>query len=1113
MVRIRVLVIGVPPSALLVRSLLLALCLLATAGVWGQTRSNPTELTNLVPATAAIPSDGVTVTLLGRGFRPGQGLVSSDPSVIVLAFQVASPGVASAVLRILPGAPAGRVRLDIRDPFGRGTGWQDVIPELTLVPSGALSAPISVQDAAIVFPAPGTLLAPDAPLMVRGMLSTSGSGVIIGRFLLDGAPYDQFTAVAGGGAPVGVSARIPVPYTGAGTHDLQVEVLSPQHVLSGAVRIVGADESRSALALLGPEAGASASEPPLFRWTLVPGAAGYEVALAPQGAQGSRHQWRSYTSEFTPAPADWAAVEAGSYHWTVRALFPGDVLGAPAPARSLFVGGTAVELRLSPPAPGPKPGTIWLSWEGGPEGALYRLKFARAGQPLFDALTRQPKYLLHLPGSAETLDVSITALDPNGRPMGPPVHGTTAGPRSERYVEPAIHFAAGPIAVTGVAPAEGSTVNVSQPAVSARWQGVVDPDEVVLFLDATDVTAMATIQPGSLTYSPVMALAQGSHTVRLSLGTAERSWTFTVASEAAEAKGGGETAPSPSEAKGGKGASTQVSPTGSWTLQTAGTFTDVSGSGPGQEDTLRATLTGQSDLGTRRAFFKSTADASWRHDFQSPYLTVNESRSWLLSGGIRGEQLSLDAQAGYGAAEILAGSQFLSTGLTRGAGQLRAQTPIGEFGAYASFDDRIPGLGSATGASDVRVQAASYALPLPSKNFTVRIMGLWSDSDASSYTPASSGRVLGALGTFRFSPAFSLYVEAARSSQTPAGSTSTRGNAFRLGFSGTAAGLTYVLNLRRVDGTFGNPANPGYNAGGVPDRQGGDLGLSRTFGKLAATFNLQYAEDGVGGTGAIPAARHWQAQLGLTHPMGKSAAVALNLNSTRDRGGEDLSKGLPGVRRNQDGLALAFTQRVSRLSFAEVYTAQRVRDSANPASAVDLDSLVLSAGGSFTTNVGLAATASLSRTDMPFGVGRTDVAVVSVSPSWTLPDAHVTFMPQYMYTRTKSDAGTADSRTDQYGLTVQWTPAFWRSFLALQASALWTDHSGLLVPQQTGTDHRYFLSVSFRWKGGRGSLNDRFSPPGAPAGMGFLYPVTRPMGSAAPYSSSMPYSPFMAPGL
>ena len=93
-----------------------------------------------------------------------------------------------------------------------------------------------------------------------------------------------------------------------------------------------------------------------------------------------------------------------------------------------------------------------------------------------------------------------------------------------------------------------------------------------------------------------------------------------------------------------------------------------------------------------------------------------------------------------------------------------------------------------------------------------------------------------------------------------------------------------------------------------------------------------------------------------------------------------------------------------------------------------------------------------------------------------------------MYTGTKSDTGTADSRTDQYGLTVQWSPAFWRSFLALQASALWTDHSGLMVSQQTGTDHRYFLTVSFRWKGGKGSPQRPVQPPGAAPGMGSCIP-------------------------
>ena len=1096
--------------------LLLAALLSVVAGIspLAQTRGYKTELTQIVPASAAIPSDGVMVTLLGRGFKAGQNLVSSDPSVLVLSFQVASPGVASAMLRVLPGAQPGAVRLDIQDPFGRGTGWQDVIPKLALVPSGALSSPLSIRDAAVVFPLPGTLLSPDKPLMVRGALVTSGSGAVIGRFLLDGVAFDQFTAVAGGGAPAEVSARIPIPYTGPGTHDLQIEVISPQHFLSGTVAIIGADESRTALALLGPAEGSAAFSPPLFRWTFVPGAAGYEVALVPQREQGDRYLWRSYTSEYTPSPVEWEQVRSGAYRWTVRPVFPGEALGAAAPSRTLFVGGSSVELRLTPPAVGPKPGTLLLGWEGGPTGALYRLEFSSGGKHLFDALTRNPWYLLRLPATANPIEVSVTALAPDGRPLGPPIQGTAESPRSEKYAEPSVLFAADPATVTAVAPADGSTVSLSRPPISARWQGIVDPDDVVLFLDSTDVTAMAALQPGSFTYTPVSDLAAGAHTVRLSLGADERSWTFTVSGGLPEAKGT-PTGAAPEETPSEKAApaARQTAPSGSWTAQAALTYTGISGSEPDQADTLRATLTGQSDLGNGAGFFKSTVDASWRHDFQDPKVTVNESRSWLLSGGVKGEKVSFDAQAGYGAAEILGGSQFLSTGPTRGAGQLRLATPAGEFGAFASFDQRTPGVGSATGAGDVRVQAASYALPLPSKNFDVRLLGLWTDRDATAYEPASKGHVLGTLGTLQISPALTLTFEAARSTQDLKAGQSVSANAFRLGVAGKAAGLTYALNLRRVDGDFSNTANPGYNAGGIPDRQGGDLALSRSFGKLATSFDLQYAEDGVGGAGAVPSTRHWQTHLGFAHPLGQACAVALDLNGTHDRGGEDHAKGLPGVRRNQEGLVLTFTQRAGHLSFAQTYTGQRVRDSANPASDVDLSSLVLTAGGSFTETLGLAATASLSRTDLPFGAGRTDIAVVSLSPTWTIPEAHLALMPQVMYTRTTNDAGTADSRLDEYGLTVQWSPSFWRSFLALQGSALWSDGHAASGPNLPGTNHRYLLSVSFRWGGGKGTLNDRFVGPPSPAAMGLLRCPTGFPGAFGVRSPYAPGSPFGAPRL
>lgn len=1115
------------PLALL--ALALALGLLTGTPAAAQAAYFPVELVQMVPATAAIPSDGVTVTLLGRGFAQGQWLVSGDPGVQVLAFRVASPTVATATLRVLPTAVPGPVRLDIAEVDDYGTSWQDLIPRLTLTPGGSISAPLSVRDAAVVFPTPGTLLAPDRPLFARGLLATSGSGVIVGRFLLDGVPFDQFTTVAGGGAPVGVTARVPIPFTSPGTHDLAVEVLSPQHVLSGAVRLVGTAESRSALALLSPLAGASASAPPRFRWTFVPGATAYEVALSRAGAAAPERTWRSSRSEFTPETDRWEGLPPGSYTWTVRPLFPGDVLGAPAPARALFVGGAPVTLALAPTVAGPREGSLWVSWEGAPAGALYRLEFSAGGSPLFSALTRKTQYLLRVPAGATDLQVSVTALGPDGRPLGPPARGPVAQPRSALRDEPAVRYAAGPVTVTAVSPADGASVAQPRPPLSARWQGAPDEGDIVLFVDTTDVTAMAALRPGGLAYTPVLPLAPGPHTVRLSLGAAERAWSFTVEGQAPQAGGpaspegaveGGAEAPAQEGGSGGAGGA----PTGSWTLEAAGVLTATGGDSGGDSDTFRATLTGQGDLGAERGgFFKGTADAAWRSDLDAPHVTENESRSWLLSGGARGDRWTAEGQAGYGSVEIMDNSQFLSAGLVRGGGQFRADTPAGEFGAYASFDDHLPALGSATGAGETQVAAAAYAFPFRSDRYSLRLMGLWTDQKASLYAPGGEGRTFGLLGRARFSTAFAVDLEVARGHQRPDGGSSTSGDAIRLGFSGTAAGLTYALNLRRVESDFANAANPGYNAGGVPDRQGADLNLSRTFGKVATSFAYLYAEDGVGGgLAGVPEGQHQQARLGAALPLGQAATLSFDLNGQWDRSGADLALGLPGVERDQLGLTLSSTQRARQLFFSETFTSQRVRDDLNPTTELDLDSLVLSAGGSFTRSLGLSATGAFSRTKAPFGAGDTDLVVLSLCPSWTLDPAHLTVLPQISWTRTKNSAGTLDTRVELYGLTLQWEPTFWRSMLAFQGSAIWDRTRGATAypgGALATSDFRYLFSLSLRWNGGRGSLDERYRTPGEPATLGRLHPgapgapALSRFSPASPYAPYSPYPPFVSPGL
>ncbi|MEJ2369122.1 MAG: hypothetical protein P8Z49_12480 [Acidobacteriota bacterium] len=561
----------------------------------------PVHLTQVTPNSAVPGTEGLDIMLFGAGFAPGMQLRTGSPSVVVEYVQALSATLARARLRILPGAAPGPVRLDVisRD----FTTFQQYTPPLFIRSPGGLAAPLSVRDAAVVFPQPGTLLAPDKPLFARGLLATTGSGVVIGVFTLDGVPFEQFSVIVSGGAPVSVQARIPVPFTYAGTHDLQIKILSPQQFTSGPVRLIGIPESRTLFQLVTPAAETVVAEKaPEFRWTVVPGAAAYQVLFQGSGDPVPRRVFKTAAAVWTPTATELKTLGRGTLYWTVRPLFPGDVPGSSAPWRKISLGAQ----------------TASGSYPPGPEA---------------------------------------------GSPGG---------------------------------------------VMSAR--------------------AFMQQQPAQ----------------------------------------GGEPAQEP----------------GGWTAQVGGEFNVISGSRPDQADTFRATLSSQADTGRDGWFLRETADGAFRHDFQDPNLTVNESRNWLFTGGRRKGKWGVEGQLGYGAVDILGDSQLVSGGLTRGGVEVKTETPFGGFGGYASYDDTIPALGSGSGAANLKVRAAAYSLPLPGDRFKLRLMGLWTSQDSSAYVPGGKGRVLGVLGRFDIVPAFGVQLEAARSRVEPDGLPSYEGNGYRLGFGG-----------------------------------------------------------------------------------------------------------------------------------------------------------------------------------------------------------------------------------------------------------------------------------------------------------------------------------------
>lgn len=1060
----------------LVQGLLAGWCL-AGYSPFAQARSQRLRLDQIVPPSVAVGTDGASITLLGQGFRPGHRLVPRSSSVRVLSFAVVSPTTATATVRILPDAPPGPVRLDV-EGFDQTTARQyPPPPPLLLYPSGGLAGPLAVRDAAVVFPMAGTLLTPGQPLFARGILSTTGTGTVIGTFLLDGIPFDSFTVVVTGGEPAKVEARVPIPFTYTGTHDLQIEILHPQRFRSGAVRLVGSPDSRTALQLIAPEDDAVAVSVPTLRWTHVPGASRYEVLWEQEGT--APLAFDAAGDSWTPNSTDAARMGTGRARWTVRPLFPGDVAGAAAPWRSITVIGAAVKLRLDPEEPGPLPGSIRLRWSGGAEGLLYLLEFTPSegeGRPLLRALTKSPHYLLrNLPGGG-LLEVRVTPLAPSGRPLGEPARGRlTPNPLGLLREGAVVRYVTGPALLQETSPPDGGVVENFRPPIGARWTGTVSPDDVVVLLDDVDVSAMVSFLPGGFDYTPVLALREGNHAVQLSLDGADFRWSFTVRASGRKPSSGEKTGlgeKASSKEAGEKGGF----PSGSWTAQVGGILTEVSGSGPEEGDAFRLTLSAQSDLGKGGWFFKDTLDASFRHDFERPRHTQNESRNWVLEGGFQGPKGGVVGKAGYVNPDFLAGTRLVSPGLARGGASVVFATPAGKWGVYGSFDDTLPGLGSGTGAGEVRVRAASYSPPLPDDRFALTFLGLWSDQDASVTAVGGSGRVFGVLARLDFAPPFRMVVEAAQGRIHPEGKDPSQGNGYRVGLSGVLSGTTYSLDLRRVASTFANPANPGYTQGGVPDRTGGDLTLAHAFGKLSSSVRLGHLETGGGEGGNGPAdGRQTDGALTLAYPLTSKVSLSGTLDGTWTRQDGDPARQLPGVDQSLLGISLSAVEQFGALTFSQSYTGQRTRDDLNPLSRQTVSTFVVTLGGGITPDFGIAATGVFTRSWAAPAAGRTDLAVVSLAPYLHLPDLHLTLTPRLSYTRNLGTSGTLDHHAEQVQLSIAWNPTWWHSLLSLEGSAEYDRNFDALTPQPVVSRHRYTLSVVLHWGAGKGTLHDRYA--------------------------------------
>jgi hypothetical protein len=312
------------------------------AGITGQRTATvsititprPPEITSATPPALTAGTVGTVVRLTGVNFRAGAVVTFTPAGPVVTSAAVKSETLAEIVVTTPPETKSGTYRVDLRNPDGTSTAQGT---RVIVCPPSTLGAALGVPTAAIVFPRPWTAISGDERVRPRAVLATTGIGTIVGTWRLDGIPFDQFAIAVSGGLPVEVEAKMPIPLSSAGEHRLELVIEQPQRLTTEPVPVILTVESHSRLRVIAPDSAVVRGDSrPLVRWSLVPGASGYEVEIDPESSPWPVRV-RVSASEWRPDGEVVAAIGAGTHRYRVAAVFPGEVRGEPTAWRPLVV--------------------------------------------------------------------------------------------------------------------------------------------------------------------------------------------------------------------------------------------------------------------------------------------------------------------------------------------------------------------------------------------------------------------------------------------------------------------------------------------------------------------------------------------------------------------------------------------------------------------------------------------------------------------------------------------------------------------------------------------------------------------------------------------------------
>jgi hypothetical protein len=579
----------------------------------------------------------------------------------------------------------------------------------------------------------------------------------------------------------------------------------------------------------------------------------------------------------------WKSLPDGELYWTVRSVEMSGAVRKPLPMRLLLrVPEDALKATRNRPALTAQ-GSPLLEWNGLSGWHLYRLTISSdpAGQRIVRRyLTDKPHVDLRaLKGkldASQTYYWSVDVLNSEGRmiltgPVNELSWADSPQSRKTRSYGPRLLPAAyvqvlaadvsssnllsaaqdaGPSQGSSPAaqqeiktiakrtPAPESTVPNPKSPIAIEFSTAPNVFDLAVQVDGTDVTSLCDVADTKVTYTPPVALADGSHTVLLTLGSDSSSWKFTVkALSAAEAK-----KLSDAEAAKAAGEAGKVNRKLQDQTQIASNTMWVSGHTP---DTNTTSVAEQ--LVYQEGPWKFQVNGSGLLNSvlgpEALQSSLGHFDNFVFNGSMQKGAWGLNLSFGAVAPSLYRNAQFVTTAAPRRGVEADLRTPAGTFGFYANTDDVGTGSGLGYGFHQ-QILGASWDLPLPRKYLELRLMWLSAHDNspanaAETLSVPGGGDLYGGLLLVHLAPKWlwtSEYAWGIHDTIDSGVVTHDSGRAARTNVAGTSGPFSMNVSYIDVTPNFASPTDPSLSPNSTPDRRGPSGTF--VFTTRAGTFSL-----------------------------------------------------------------------------------------------------------------------------------------------------------------------------------------------------------------------------------------------------------------------------------